>query len=107
MAPHRAEAQAVRDMKDLYVWGEVLVQGVEGGGLRADQDDDGSLWEGLTGDDCFMKCGEAAINICEWLNTVEHWVSCQNIAVELKELADEEKTGKGKDCSDDEEEQIE
>ena len=37
MAPHRAEAEAVRVMRDLYVWGEAVAWGLEEGvGLGED-----------------------------------------------------------------------
>lgn len=113
MAPHRAEADAVREMRDLYAWGELVVRGREMDGLL-DTDVDGEMEEGEIGgvgeDDVGstscggvgikgkvtpLRVGGAAKRICEWMGDDEAWDKAQSVVVDLKGLGKEKGAGAG------------
>jgi hypothetical protein len=77
MAPHHAEAEAVRTMCDLYTWGEIVVKGIDGYEVGED--------EGIED----MTYGGAAKSLCGWLESTGLWESCEEIVRELEELARE------------------
>lgn len=56
MAPHRAEADAVGVMRDLYAWSEVVATGLESEGIDIGDEEDGDLG---------MKVGRAAKKLCQ------------------------------------------
>ena len=56
MAPHRAEANAVRVMRDLYAWSEVVATGLESEGIDIGDEEGG---------DVGMKVGRAAKKLCQ------------------------------------------
>jgi hypothetical protein len=76
MAPHRAEAETVRVMKDLYEWGEVIARGLE-----RDTDEDG----GDSGE-MGMRVVEAARLFCKWLGDGRAVVECEETGEELRGL---------------------
>lgn len=107
MAPHREEAAAVREMRDLYVWGEVVARCMESDGL-----DDGNEYGdsesgvtvlgpggGGTGSDGVrypgMKVARAAERLCNWLGDEDVWDTCDTIMEELRDLVDIDGGGGG------------
>jgi hypothetical protein len=100
LAPRREEAEAVRMMRDLYVWGEIII--------RRYQSDDfedtimncgratGSL-SSSAGNDIWSRVGEAAKNLCEWFANDEALASCEGIANKLRELKEKEDGGESSD----------
>jgi hypothetical protein len=89
LAPHREEAGAVRDMRDLYAWGEIISRAFQSDDLEeGDMDWEsarGSLCSGL-GTNVWTKVGEAAKKLCEWLGDAEASDICEGVVNELKEL---------------------
>ncbi|PBP27147.1 hypothetical protein BUE80_DR001928 [Diplocarpon rosae] len=93
MAPHRAEADAVRGMRDLYAWSEVIARGLEskaiddgradGGGSEADED----------AEDLGMRVGRAAKKLCQWLGDGQAWDECHGVTGELRDLSEREVPG--------------
>jgi len=83
MAPHRAEAEAVRSMRNLYIWGEKVVRGMEGEGFLNE--------EGQMG----VGAGEAALRICGWLGDEQARGFCMGVLGTLKQLEREGRKGGG------------
>lgn len=92
MAPHRAEADAVREMRDLYAWSEVVARGLESEGI-----DIGSKENSEDGvdenDDIGMRVGRAAQSLCEWLHDGTAEDECHGIMGELGDLSEREVAG--------------
>lgn len=96
LAPRRKEAKAVRDMRDLYAWGEILSrvfqsEDLEGNGMEWESAM-GSLDSG-GGSDVWAMVGEAGNNLCEWLGNDEALLVCGGVVRELRML--KEKQGGG------------
>jgi hypothetical protein len=97
MAPHRAEAAAVRMMRNLYVWGEVVVRGFERDvDVYMDEESESeSGWRGV-GDspaariDEAVRIGEAAKSICSSLNDTLARNECDDVVRGLRDLEDSE-----------------
>ncbi|KAE9381398.1 hypothetical protein N431DRAFT_476231 [Stipitochalara longipes BDJ] len=96
LAPHREEAGTVRDMRDLYAWGEVISRAFQSDDLEeSDMDWEsarGSLCSGM-GTDMWTKVGEAAKRLCEWLGNEEAILICEDVVNELKKLKEKEDCG--------------
>lgn len=92
LAPRRAEAEAVRDMRDLYAWGETVSRAFQSDGLEENRMDwenaEGRRCSGV-GSDVWARVGEAAKNLCKWLENNEALVSCEEAANGLRELKKE------------------
>ncbi|CZR50706.1 uncharacterized protein PAC_00580 [Phialocephala subalpina] len=99
MAPHREEASAAREMRDLYVWGEVVARCMESDGLD-DGDENGGFGSDVTvigpgsgGNEVRvpgMKVARAAERICNWLGDEDAWETCDTIKGELRDLVEDE-----------------
>ena len=87
MAPHRAEADAVREMGDLYAWGEVLVKGLESEGVDGG---DGGVEGSLGGDSGLMEVAKAARRFCVWLKDWRAWGACKRVEGLMRDLEREE-----------------
>jgi hypothetical protein len=85
MAPHRAEADTVRAMRNLYAWGEIVVRGMESGGEYENEDDGRSAVTGLQ-EDGAVRVAEAAKSLCGWLSDSEAWGVCERALRKLREL---------------------
>lgn len=90
MVPHQAEAEAVRVMRDLYAWGEVVVRGLEEGGVGAGIDMDVEMesqsgWSEI-GEGKAARVGMAAKNLCRWLNDKQAANLCDDLTMELEAL---------------------
>jgi len=95
MAPHRAEADAVCDMRDLYAWAELVARGMDSDGLLDmelveldDLDRDGAInhepgWVEL---DIWRRLVVAAKRICEWLADAEAFERVRRVEDELRVL---------------------
>lgn len=94
MAPHRAEADAVIAMQDLYTWSEVVVRGLDCDGYDGD--------EGDGEDGAGLKVACNAKQLCRWLGDEEAWLECGSVLGQLKGLMDGE-TGEGRISEVDEE----
>jgi hypothetical protein len=94
IAPHRAEAQTVRVMRNLYAWGELVVRAFEGG--VGEEDDEMDLpmdakserWSDL-GESVAVRVGEAAENFCGCLKDRRAWNTCHDVVKELRDLEGE------------------
>lgn len=106
MAPHRAEADAVREMRDLYAWAELVARAMDSDGLLSVDDistDGGSVSEygpgggagfnGSGGVEVPIRVGRAAKRICEWVGDEEGWDSCDSVCNELRELGEKDRDG--------------
>ncbi|CAD6448237.1 35312e2f-e8c5-47d6-9ced-769f335de3aa [Sclerotinia trifoliorum] len=71
MAPHRAESDAVMDMKNLYKWGEDLVDGLE---------------ERAGNEEARTAVSHAAMSLCGWLRVSEACTLCTEVEEELRDL---------------------
>lgn len=90
MTPHRAEADTVRVMRDLYVLGEIIVRGMENGGVGVDDDDDSSTHYELLVHGGF-KVAEAAKLFCgRCLRDRNAEKVCERILESLSDLGREE-----------------
>jgi hypothetical protein len=103
MAPRRAEADAIREMQDLYRWGEIVATGFQNASVGREGYDDAieqsisslasehesDLDLGFEAWIC-RKVGRSAKRICEWLGDGEAWDICQGAMVELTELEEKE-----------------
>ena len=94
MARHRAEADAVRRMRDLYAWGEIVVRSVEYGWDYESEDDGGSTVTGVPEDGIDRIC-EAARWFCLGLSDQEAWNECDGLARALEHLQMQEGKGEG------------
>jgi hypothetical protein len=93
LAPHRAEAEAVRAMRDLYDWGELITRGFQSDDFDDMIIDYGSAMGSLSstdGNDIWLRVGEAAKNLCEWFDNDEAVAICEGITNELRELKENE-----------------
>ncbi|KAJ5032572.1 uncharacterized protein L3040_009172 [Drepanopeziza brunnea f. sp. 'multigermtubi'] len=88
MAPHKAEADAVRVMRDLYSWSEVVVRGLDSNG-DGSGDGDGDGGNEPSGD-CGWKVGWAAKKLCQWLGDEGAWDECHVITGDLRNLSERE-----------------
>jgi hypothetical protein len=88
MAPHRAEAEAVRVMRDLYSWGELMVKGLEeSGGLGFGEDEEMESLGGWSEEESgAVRVGDAAKSLCRWLRNRRAWDTCEEVLEELREL---------------------
>ncbi|KAH9221504.1 hypothetical protein DL95DRAFT_381776 [Leptodontidium sp. 2 PMI_412] len=88
MAPHRAEAEAVLVMRDLYAWSEIVTQGMESDG-----------GEGNVGEDhneiVCLKVAFAAKKLCQWLGDAQAWEDCDGVMSELGHLMEVDGSGSG------------
>jgi hypothetical protein len=89
LAPRREEAKAVRDMRDLYAWGEIISRVSQ----SEDLDGNGMEWESAMGSfdsgggsDVWAMVGEAGNNLCEWLGNYEALLVCDGVVKELRRL---------------------
>jgi hypothetical protein len=96
MAPHRAEADAVRAMRNLYAWGEILVRGLEEG-VYGRQDEEMETESGLSSlgeeEGEVVRVGEAAKRLCEWLRDRRAWGVCERVLKELRKLEEQSEDG--------------
>ncbi|KAE8440802.1 hypothetical protein EG329_006558 [Mollisiaceae sp. DMI_Dod_QoI] len=105
MAPHRAEADAVRDMRDLYAWSEVVAKCMESDGLEDGESglesDDHGLENGRASETLEgtgfpgMRVAKAAKCICQWLGDEDAWDTCDTVMGELRDLAEDGRGGGG------------
>ncbi|KAH7364309.1 hypothetical protein BKA65DRAFT_490988 [Rhexocercosporidium sp. MPI-PUGE-AT-0058] len=79
MAPHRAEADAVHAMRDLYAWSEVVARGI-------DSDIECGEGAGKDPDEISLKVAYAAKRLCQWLGDGQAWDDCHGILRELRDL---------------------
>lgn len=95
MAPHRAEADAVRGMRDLYAWGEVVVRGLgEGGEGDVDKGsvdccgrEERESEEGWHREESeAVRVGEAAKRLCRWFGERRMWETCEDVLERLRGL---------------------
>ncbi|PVH88219.1 hypothetical protein DL98DRAFT_365064, partial [Cadophora sp. DSE1049] len=87
MAPHRAEADAVQAMRDLYAWSVVVAQGMESDGINLGQGEDGDdVRDAIAG----INVAHAAMRLCEWLGDERAWRGCDGILRELRDLLEME-----------------
>jgi hypothetical protein len=86
IAPHRAEAVAVREMRDLYTWGEFLVRGVEDEDHVYDEEQSDRTHDAWTEEESTMMVGEVAARLCRWLRDREALRACQRVSMELMGL---------------------
>ncbi|KAG4442283.1 hypothetical protein IFR05_002207 [Cadophora sp. M221] len=88
MAPHRAEADAILTMRDLYAWGEVVAQGMESNGGNVEGGE--YAGEGSVGEDPTeigsLKVAYAARKLCRWLSDRQAWEDCDGVMSELSDL---------------------
>lgn len=91
MAPHRAEAETVRVMRDLYAWGEVVVRAFEGGVFEedVDMDEESERWSDL-GESQAVSIGKAAKRFCEALRDRRAWNLCDDVVRELRDMEERE-----------------
>jgi hypothetical protein len=86
MAPHRAELTAVRDMRNLYVWSECLVQHIESQGPGHDgeenETDMDSLDDGITD----LTVASRATSLCRYFRDREARSACERVCLELRGL---------------------
>jgi hypothetical protein len=98
MAPHCAEAEAVRNMRDLYVWAELVARGPSSDGLLSPNDLDlesEANYGDLGGEmNMAVRVGKAAMRICEWVDDGEAWDSCQSVVDELRDLVENDQGGR-------------
>jgi hypothetical protein len=86
MAPHRAEAAAVRTMKELYAWGETVVRGFEGEDRGCDEQE-GESESSVVGDEGDAgRIGGAAKRLCHWFGDEQASNVCEELAGELLDL---------------------
>ena len=85
MARHSAEADAVRRMRDLYAWGEIVVRSVEYGWDYESEDDGGSTVTGVPEGGIDRIC-EAARWFCLGLSDQEAWNECDRLARAVEHL---------------------
>jgi hypothetical protein len=87
LAPHREEAEAVRAMRDLYAWGEIITKGFQGDDLEDAECRSamGSL-SSSAGNDVWARVGEAAQNLCQWLGDNVALGICERLVDELGDL---------------------
>jgi len=93
LAPHREEAEAVRAMRDLYVWGEIITRGCQSDDFDDTIMDYGSAMGSMSssvGNDVWLTVEEAATNLCEWFANDEALAICRGIANDLRELKGKE-----------------
>jgi hypothetical protein len=93
MAPHREEAEAVKSMRDLYKWGEIVVRGMEG--IENEESEEGSVLSGVgmrneNRSDGVMV-GEAAKRLCGWFRDAQAWSVCEGVVGELRALVERER----------------
>jgi hypothetical protein len=94
ISPHREEADAVREMRNLYKWSEVVARCMESDGLDEAGDhasdasgtERGSPGSGFPG----MKAAKAAKKLCQWLGDEEAWDTCDIVMGELRDLAEDD-----------------
>ena len=108
MAPRRAEADAVRAMRDLYAWGEVIVRGLEDGG-QGDVDMrsvDGCGLQGWSREEGWhreeseaVRVGEAAKRLCRWFGDWRKWETCEEVLEMLRGLEEREFGREGESVS--------
>ena len=79
IAPHRAEADAVQAMRDLYAWSMLIIQGMDSDDAR---DDINSI-----------SVARNAMELCVWLGDERAWRGCDGILRELKDLTKMEAMG--------------
>lgn len=97
MAPHRAEADAVRVMRDLYAWGEIVASGLDNEGIDIGGDDRvRNAGAEATEEDASMKVGRAAKRLCQWLGDGHAWDECHGVMGELRDLVEREETARGR-----------
>lgn len=80
-------------MRDLYVWGELITRGFQSDDFDDTSIDCGSAMGSLSstvGNDVWLRVGEAAKNLCEWLDNDEALAICEGITNELRELKEKE-----------------
>ncbi|APA06857.1 hypothetical protein sscle_02g016270 [Sclerotinia sclerotiorum 1980 UF-70] len=80
MAPHRAESDAVMGMKNLYKWGEYLVDGLE---------------ERARNEEARTTVSHAAMALCGWLRVTEACTLCTEAEEELRDLTNLERERAG------------
>jgi len=74
MAPHRQEAEAVRVMRDLYAWGEIVVRSIDGNGFENESSVEGGVLGGTGfGVGHSERVGEAVKRFCDWLGDRDAW----------------------------------
>jgi hypothetical protein len=99
IAPHRAEAVAVREMRDLYTWGEFLVRGVEDEDHVYDEEQSDSSYGAWMEEESTMMVGKVATRLCRWLGEREALRACQRVSMELlglmREQAEERRVSVG------------
>ncbi|KUJ22376.1 uncharacterized protein LY89DRAFT_575666 [Mollisia scopiformis] len=91
VAPHREEADAVREMRDLYKWSEVVARCMESDGLDDGEGEVGSEVSGTEDDGLGfpgMSAAKAAKRICQWLGDEEAWDTCDTVMGELRDLGE-------------------
>jgi hypothetical protein len=84
IAPHHAEAAAVKRMNDLYGWGEILSRSID----SRDIDEEG-VREGFAG----WGMATTAKRLCEWLENAKACGEVEEIVRELRELEEREESG--------------
>lgn len=95
MAPHRAEARAVRVMKDLYFWAETVVRAYESEDLEHDAElgeDSQSGWSNVEVGDAVVVA-KTARNLCEWLKDRTARELCDDVVGHLEHLEEGENGG--------------
>jgi hypothetical protein len=97
MARHRAEADTVRRMRNLYAWGEVVVRSVADGWDYENEDDGRSTMTGVPEDGIGRIC-EAARRFCLGLRDQGAWDECDRHARALGNLRSQER-GRGRSVS--------
>jgi hypothetical protein len=82
LAPRKEEADAVRDMRDLYTWGEIISQAFQSDDLEGN----GKEWEsalesleGRVGSDVWAAVGEVGKDLCEWMGNDEALRVCERV----------------------------
>ncbi|PBP28218.1 hypothetical protein BUE80_DR000730 [Diplocarpon rosae] len=90
MAPRLAEADAVRGMRDLYAWSEVVARGLESKNIDDGEADDGGSGADEEAEDLGMRVGRAAKKICQWLGDGQAWDECHGVTKELRGLSERE-----------------
>jgi len=79
MAPHRAEQDAVAEMKELYALGERVVKGLEGSVGDEEEGEGIERWVGA-------RASAAGMKFCAWLRDGRAWGVCGGIEEELRGL---------------------
>lgn len=90
LAPRQAESVAVKDMNDLYAWGEFLALAVEDQRPRFDGDDLESEVGAWLDERRDMKIVGVAETLCRWLGDQDALSACRGVSLELKELVKEQ-----------------